>query len=139
MTDPLDRFETELNSLRPQPPSNALRQRIDEQLTAEPNADPRPSRSRWWAAAMLTAASLAIAFLVTQMTDDDRSTKIAAPTTASEVQESPLPLPTMIAYRQASRRSPETLETLLDEHAARLFPTHAQLGLADVYEELAVR
>ena len=45
-------------------------------------------------------------------------------------------LPTLWAYQQAVRQSPEALDALLDEHADQLLPASSDSELADIWKEL---
>ena len=45
-------------------------------------------------------------------------------------------LPTLWAYQQAVRRSPEALEALLDEHADQVLPASSDSELAGIWQEL---
>jgi hypothetical protein len=112
MTDDRDSLEAELRALRPPEPSPALRGRIAARLAAAPRA---PRLPQWRVALVggLAAAGLAFVLLLNRF-----APRPHGPTVVDVLPRpaSPAP-PTLHAYSLALAKSPEALETLLDEQA----------------------
>ncbi len=112
MSDPL---EDELASLRPQPVSAELRDRVAERLSAAP-----PSRRWLWGIALVgvLVAAGAIALVLPNRPEPAPPVPpaVVPPPPAPSVPESPAP--SVLAYRRALARSPEALDALLDQQAA---------------------
>jgi hypothetical protein len=126
VNEELDPLEAELRNLRPRQPSPDLPRRIGERLASAPAP---PVRRTWpWhlaLAAGFAAACLVVAVLVWRSGKHDDRPRVEHQGPPLPVAERPEPLPTLGAYRRALDESPEALDALLDEQAAR--PT--DLGL----------
>ena len=112
MNEDLDALESELRGFRPQPTSPALRGRIAERL-AEAAPSPSSLRQRLALAGGLIAAGLALTVVLNVVGPAKRDTRITSRGGATAHPG----LPTIQSYRQALARSPEALDTLLDEQA----------------------
>ena len=132
-----------------EPPEDVVRRSMERARQASPTPgnrlSPRPYRRLATALALATAAGLACVSLAWWFTGNDgEQVEIVAehspvetepsertPPDESEVEEKlAAPSPTFWAYHQAARRSPEALESLLDEHAQQYaFRRPASTGL----------
>jgi hypothetical protein len=123
MNDEIDQLEAELAALVPLPPSPELKQRLEIALTTELATRKRPGnrpRAKWIAAAAggLIAASVAAGLLLfappRQQPPDASLPPLEMPIAAAFDDAAP----TLWTYRRALARSPDEVETLLDDHAA---------------------
>jgi hypothetical protein len=126
VNEELDPLEAELRKLRPCEPSPDMPRHIGDRLAAAP-APPVRRMSPWSLAlaAGFAAACLVAALLVWRSGKHDDQPQVEHHGPPPPVAERPEPLPTLGAYRRALDESPEALDALLDEQAAR--PT--DLGL----------
>ena len=137
---PADRLAPPLDALvekiaAGEPPEDVVRRSMERARQAGPtpgNRFSRPYRRLATAVALATAAGLACVSLAWWFNGNDgerveiveghspveTDPSERTPWDESEVEEKPAaPPPTFWAYHQAARRSPEALESLLDEHA----------------------
>jgi hypothetical protein len=132
-----DAFERELEAFRPIPPSPEMKHRIAERLAVPVRERSIPlSNSQWRMAALvgwLLAASLASVIVwrgESKMEDRDPFAVRIEPDLTSAFGESS---PSLWSYRKAFNQSSESLDALLDQHAARMLSTQrsgATLALA---------
>ena len=111
-------FEGELRSLRPRPPSPALRRGVARHLAGAPRWSARGALVGGLAAAGLLAAAV-----VWQSPPPPRVGPPIVPPVAAAGDQ----LPTLQAYRRALARSPDALEALLDEQARQTARAGAQV------------
>ncbi len=138
---PADRLAPPLDSLveriaAQEPPEEVVQQSLRRVRQARPSPPDRPSprtyRRLTMAVTVATAVGLACVSLawwinqggpdqveiVEQRSPGETQPPICTPRDETEVEKKPeLPPPTFWAYHQAALRSPEALESLLDEHA----------------------
>jgi hypothetical protein len=121
-------LQRELVSLRPVPPSSALKNRIAKQLQeggrfleGEAPAEPRRSRGPLWLAAV--CGPLAAVFVFYLLRGPDLPPAPHTPDQPAAYQQSAIAtafddsLPSLGSYRRALLSSPESLSALLDKHA----------------------
>jgi hypothetical protein len=119
VNEELDPLEAELRNLWPREPSPDLARRVSERLASGPAP---PVRRTWpWHLALAAglAACLVVAVLVWRLGRHDDPPRAVHQGPSLPVAERPEPLPTLGAYRRALDESPEALDALLDEQAAR--------------------
>ena len=119
MNEPHDPLEAELASLRPHEVTPETRRRIAGRLA---NASPRGAR-RTWAIALgggLAAACVAAVLLKRGGGEGVDAGRIPVAPRPAPTDRSAASTPSLQAYRHALARSPEALDALLDEHAARV-------------------
>ena len=107
------------------------------------NVQTAPGRRRHLAAwiAVGIAASIVIVILSIRPWSSDRGTSVVeappeAPERPPEKPQTDLVRPTLWAYQQAARQSPETLDALLDQHARELLQPSSEVDLANLWQEL---
>lgn len=131
--------------LHDDPPAEWSEEVLDRLRQRSPRTAPRRSRRLvMWIALVAAACLVGFVMLNSSGVDDqqlvEEDLKRPDVREPQEVQpvvdDSRLPMPTLLAYRLASRQSPEALDALLDQHAARLLQPSSENGLADVMREL---
>jgi hypothetical protein len=122
MSGLFDPLETELQSLRPCDASPHLRRRIAERLNVrQAQASNRP----WpWSVALagaLAAAAVAAVLVWSEgrLHQEPWPGETERPGRLAVRKDAP---PTVLAYKRVLARSPNALEALLDQHAARVLP-----------------
>ncbi len=117
---------------------------LDRLRQRAPRTAPRsPRRLVMWIVLVAAACLVAFVMLNSSGVDEEQRAKdgqkrpdVREPQEVQPVVDDNQPAPTLLAYRVASRQSPEALDALLDQHAARLLRPSPENGLADVMREL---
>jgi hypothetical protein len=125
MNDHHDPLEAELAALKPEPPSQYLKERLAERLSG---AGPVPADRRWtkksYVARLAIAGGVIAASVVAALLLRQRSAPVGEPEPPAMLSGIPVAaafddsLPSVWAYRRALGRSLQEFDTLLDKHAA---------------------